>query len=96
MLLGLALIAVPLLVAVLTAALQIRQLADTGQKIVVEGFTAARASQELFSEISSLERTATIPRSSPFSVLSHTARGNWICPSPSARQPASLSASSGV
>ena len=41
MLLGLALIAVPLLVAVLTAALQIRQLADTGQKIVVEGVTAA-------------------------------------------------------
>jgi len=60
MLLGLALIAVPLLVAVLTAALQIRQLADTGQKIVVEGVTAARASQELFSEISSLERTARL------------------------------------
>jgi two-component system sensor histidine kinase GlrK len=60
MLLGLALIAVPLLVAVLTAALQIRQLADTGQKIVVEGVTAARASQELFSQISSLERTARL------------------------------------
>jgi len=60
MLLGLALIAVPLLVAVLTAALQIRQLADTGQKIVVEGVTAARASQSLFSQISSLERTARL------------------------------------
>jgi two-component system, NtrC family, sensor histidine kinase GlrK len=60
MLLGLALIAVPLLVAVLTAALQIRALADTGQKIVVEGVTAARASQELFSQISSLERTALL------------------------------------
>jgi two-component system sensor histidine kinase GlrK len=60
MLLGLALIAVPLLVAVLTAALQIRQLADTGQKIVVEGVTAARASQSLFSQISSLERTAAL------------------------------------
>jgi two-component system sensor histidine kinase GlrK len=60
MLLGLALIAVPLLVAVLTAALQIRALADTGQKIVVEGVTAARASQELFSQISSLERTARL------------------------------------
>lgn len=60
MLLGLALIAVPLLVAVLTAALQIRALADTGQKIVVEGVTAARASQELFSQISSMERTARL------------------------------------
>jgi two-component system, NtrC family, sensor histidine kinase GlrK len=60
MLLGLALIAVPLLVAVLTAALQIRALADTGQKIVEEGVTAARASQELFSQISSLERTARL------------------------------------
>ncbi|MFW1373603.1 hypothetical protein ACEV99_23180, partial [Vibrio parahaemolyticus] len=38
----------------------IRALADTGQKIVVEGVTAARASQELFSQISSLERTARL------------------------------------
>lgn len=60
MLLGLALIAVPLLAAVLTAALQIRALADTGQKIVVEGVTAARASQDLFSQIASLERTARL------------------------------------
>src|SRR3981081_1167331 len=60
MLLGLALIAVPLLIAVLTAALQIRAPAAPGQKIVVEGFTAARASQELFSQISSLERTARL------------------------------------
>jgi len=60
MLLGLLLIAVPLLVAVFTAALQIRALADTGQKIVLEGVTAARASQELFSQISSLERTARL------------------------------------
>jgi two-component system sensor histidine kinase GlrK len=60
MLLGLALIAVPLLIAILTAALQIRALADTGQKIVVEGVTAARASQDLFSQISSLERTVRL------------------------------------
>src|ERR1700733_13191515 len=60
MLLGLALIAVPLLVAILTAALQIRSLADTGQKIVVEGVNGARASQELFSQIASLERTARL------------------------------------
>src|SRR6185437_279572 len=60
MLLGLALIAVPLLVAIFSAALQIRELADTGQKIVIEGVTAARASQDLFSQIASLERTARL------------------------------------
>jgi two-component system sensor histidine kinase GlrK len=60
MLLGLALIAVPLLVAILNAALQIRSLADTGQQIVLEGVTAARASQDLFSQIASLERTARL------------------------------------
>jgi two-component system sensor histidine kinase GlrK len=60
MLLGLGLIALPLLLAVLTAALQIRSLADTGQKIVLEGVTAARASEDLFSQIASLERTARL------------------------------------
>jgi two-component system, NtrC family, sensor histidine kinase GlrK len=57
MLFGLALIAVPLLVAVLTAVLQIRDLSDTGQKIVIQGVTGARASQALFGQIASLERT---------------------------------------
>src|SRR6185437_10576005 len=60
MLLGLALIAVPLLVAIFSAALQSRELSDTGQKIVIEGVTAARASQDLFSQIVSLERTARL------------------------------------
>ncbi len=60
MLFGLGLLALPLLVAILTAALQIRTLATTGQKIVIEGVTAARASQQLFSQIASLERTARL------------------------------------
>jgi two-component system sensor histidine kinase GlrK len=60
MLFGLMLLALPLLVAIITAALQIRTLATTGQKIVIEGVTAARASQQLFSEIASLERTARL------------------------------------
>jgi two-component system, NtrC family, sensor histidine kinase GlrK len=60
MLFGLLLLALPLLVAIITAALQIRTLATTGQKIVIEGVTAARASQQLFSEIASLERTARL------------------------------------
>jgi two-component system, NtrC family, sensor histidine kinase GlrK len=60
MLLGLGLIAVPLLVAILNAVLQIRDLAETGQKIVVQGVTGARASQALFGQIASLERTARL------------------------------------
>ncbi|HYL03815.1 MAG TPA: HAMP domain-containing sensor histidine kinase [Steroidobacteraceae bacterium] len=60
MLVGLALIAVPLLVAILTAVLQIRTLTDTGHRIVVEGVTDARASQALFAQIASLERTARL------------------------------------
>jgi len=60
MLVGLALMAVPLLIAILTAVLQIRDLAETGQKIVVQGVTGARASQALFEQIASLERTARL------------------------------------
>jgi two-component system, NtrC family, sensor histidine kinase GlrK len=60
MLLGLLLLALPLLVAIITAALQIRTLATKGQQIVLEGVTAARASQQLFSEIASLEEKARL------------------------------------
>ena len=58
MLLGLALLALPLLVAIVIAALQFRTLSSKGQMIVLQGVTAARESQQLFSEIDSLERTA--------------------------------------
>jgi two-component system sensor histidine kinase GlrK len=60
MLVGLALIAIPLLVAILTAVLQIRYLTDTGEKIVVQSVTGARASQALFGDVASLERTARL------------------------------------
>jgi len=60
MLLGLLLLALPLLVAIITAALQIRSLATKGQQIVIEGVTSARASQQLFSEIASLEEKARL------------------------------------
>jgi two-component system, NtrC family, sensor histidine kinase GlrK len=60
MLVGLALFAVPLLVAVFTAVLQIRELSDTGQRIVLQGVTGARGSQALFAQIATLERTARL------------------------------------
>jgi two-component system, NtrC family, sensor histidine kinase GlrK len=60
MLLGLALIAVPLVVALVDAGLQIRVLASAGQKLVVEGVGAARAAQEMFSKIAEVERAAKL------------------------------------
>ena len=58
MVLGLLLIAFPLLLALVNAALQIRKMADTSQKLVLERVAAARNSQELISDIALLERTA--------------------------------------
>ena len=60
MLLGLALIAVPLLVAILNAALQIRALSERSERLVEEGVLAARASQNLYAQIASLERTTRL------------------------------------
>ncbi|MFO1426704.1 MAG: hypothetical protein U1F11_06965 [Steroidobacteraceae bacterium] len=60
MLLGLALAAVPLVVAVLYAAVQMRQLANTSQELVLRGVEATRSSQVLLSTIASLERTARL------------------------------------
>ena len=60
MLLGLMLIAVPLVVAVVNAALQMRALADTSRALVIEGVGAARASRDLASQINSLERLAQV------------------------------------
>ncbi|HEV2271119.1 MAG TPA: HAMP domain-containing sensor histidine kinase [Steroidobacteraceae bacterium] len=60
MLFGLMLLALPLLYAILTAGLQIRRLATKGQEIVIEGVTAARASQKLFSQIAFMENSARL------------------------------------
>jgi two-component system, NtrC family, sensor histidine kinase GlrK len=57
MLLGLALIAGPLLVAVIDAAIQIRSLAEASQELVKEGVNSARLSQSLFADITSLSGT---------------------------------------
>jgi two-component system sensor histidine kinase GlrK len=56
MLLGVAVIAVPLLVAIFNAALQIQQLADSSRTIATEGIGSARASEDLMSEVLLLER----------------------------------------
>jgi two-component system sensor histidine kinase GlrK len=60
MLLGLALIAGPLLVAVIDAAIQIRRLSAASQELVVEGVLSARLTQSMFADIASLERTVRL------------------------------------
>jgi len=60
MLLGIAVIAVPLLVAISNAALQIQQLADSSRTVASEGIGSARASEDLMSEILLLERATRL------------------------------------
>ncbi len=62
MLFGFAVVAVPLLVAILNAALQMRRLADTSRELVVEGVSTARSSQDLKSQIDSLDFTVRLYR----------------------------------
>jgi hypothetical protein len=55
-LLGLAVIALPLVAGLVTAGLQMRRLAETSERIVAEGVVATRLTQELFAQSASLER----------------------------------------
>ncbi len=60
MLLGVAVIAVPLLVAISNAALQIQQLADSSRTVASDGIGSARASEDLMSEMLLLERATRL------------------------------------
>jgi two-component system, NtrC family, sensor histidine kinase GlrK len=60
MLLGLALIAGPLLVAVVDAAIQINRLSKASQELVREGVQSARLSRSLIADIASLSRTVRL------------------------------------
>ena len=60
MLLGMSLVAVPLLFAVINAAFQIRRLASQSEALVVQGVEATRYNQLLFEQIASLERSARL------------------------------------
>jgi two-component system, NtrC family, sensor histidine kinase GlrK len=60
MLLGLALIAGPLLVAVVDAAIQINRLSKSSQDLVIEGVQSARLSRSLIADIASLDRAVRL------------------------------------
>ena len=60
MLLGLALIAGPLLVAVVDAAIQINRLSKASQDLVTKGVESARLSRDLIADIASLDRAVRL------------------------------------
>jgi len=60
MLLGFSLVALPLLVAVVNAAVQIRRLAAQSEALVVQGVKTARYNQLLIEQIAGLERRARL------------------------------------
>jgi two-component system sensor histidine kinase GlrK len=57
LLLGLAIIAAPLLAALVTAAVQLRRLSESSERLVNEGVQATRLTQDLFAQSASLERS---------------------------------------
>ncbi|MCC7464257.1 MAG: HAMP domain-containing histidine kinase [Gammaproteobacteria bacterium] len=62
LLLGLAIIALPLLVAMLNATVQMRRLTLASQRLVIDSVQTTRLTQSLFSRIASLDRAARVYR----------------------------------
>jgi two-component system sensor histidine kinase GlrK len=60
LLLGLAIIAVPLLAAMLNATVQMRRLTEASQRLVLESVQTTRLTQNMFGQIASLERAARL------------------------------------
>lgn len=60
LLLGLSVLAGPLLLAILNATVQMRHLADSSQRLVADGVRTTRLSQDLYAQIALLERSARL------------------------------------
>jgi two-component system sensor histidine kinase GlrK len=60
MLLGLGILAGPLLLAILHAAVQMRHLADASQQLVSDSVQTTRLSQDMYTQVSLLERSARL------------------------------------
>ncbi|HEY5020263.1 MAG TPA: hypothetical protein VII17_04535, partial [Steroidobacteraceae bacterium] len=60
LLLGLCVLAGPLLFAILNATVQMRRLADNSQRLVVDSVQTTRLSQDLYAQIALLERSARL------------------------------------
>src|ERR1700733_7870109 len=60
LLLGLGILAGPLLLAIVHAALQMRHLSDSSQQLVADSVQTTRQSQDMFTHIGSIERSARL------------------------------------
>jgi len=60
LLVGLTIIALPLIAALLTAAVQLRRLSENSERLVTEGVQATRSTQDLFALIVPLERSVRL------------------------------------
>jgi two-component system, NtrC family, sensor histidine kinase GlrK len=60
LLLGLGFLAGPLLLAILHAAVQMRRLSDTSQRLVVDSVQSTRLTQDMYAQIALLERSARL------------------------------------
>src|SRR5579863_1381688 len=60
LLLGLSVLAGPLLLAILNATVHMRHLADNSQRLVADGVRTTRLSQDLYAQIALLERSAKL------------------------------------
>src|ERR1700680_3186364 len=60
LLLGLGILAGPLLLAILHAAVQMRRLSDTSQQLVVDSVQSTRLTQNMYAQIALLERSARL------------------------------------
>src|SRR3974390_2315688 len=60
LLLGLSVLAVPLLVAILNATVELRRLAESGQRLVSDGVQTTRLSRDMYAQVTALERSARL------------------------------------
>jgi len=60
LLLGLSMLAAPLLLTILQATVQMRRLSEASQRLIIEGVQTARLSQEIYAQIALLQRSARL------------------------------------
>jgi len=77
-LLGFAIVALPLLLGTISAAIEMRNLASASERLVVNGVAATQYTQALVRQVSSLERTVRIYQIIPRPTLLETFRQNRL------------------
>ena len=75
-LLGFAIVALPLLLGTISAAIEMRNLASASERLVVNGVAATQYTQALVRQVSSLERTARLYQIIPRPALLETFKQN--------------------